>query len=87
MLHYLWNLRSVWGIEIGGLEFKLAAFTDEVLLFLTDPITTIPNLIQALDLVTYLSNLKINFSKSMALNVTLDPAAMSQCSTTFLFRW
>lgn len=42
-------------------------------LFLTDPITLIPNLLKSLSFFQQLSNLKINYSKSTALNISLPP--------------
>lgn len=54
---------------------------------MSDPITTLPNLLEALDQFKRLSNLKINFNKLMALNVSLNPQLASHCKAVFLFRW
>lgn len=62
-------------------------FANVILLFLSDPITTLPNLMEALDQFKRQSNLKINFNKSMALNVSLDPKLASHCEAVFPFRW
>lgn len=67
-----------------GREYKLAIFADYVL-FLTNPIVMIANLMKALVLFHQLSNLKINFGKSTALNITLGPDTVRQYKAVFPF--
>lgn len=74
-------------IEVRGREYKIAAFVDDVLLFLTSPLTSLPNLMQVLEQFRLISNLKINFSKSFALNITLALQIVQQCQMNFPFSW
>lgn len=74
-------------MSIKNNQYKLAAYADDILLFLTDPITTIPNLLNDFSLVKSLSNLQINFFKSKALNVTLPDPVLSHCQANFTFGW
>lgn len=54
---------SFHGIAVGHNKYRIAAFADD-LLFLTQPLVSMPNLMDVLDLYGYLSNFKINLSKS-----------------------
>lgn len=72
MLNHLRSQRSIRGIDIRGREYKIAVFADDILLFLTDPLTSMPNLMKALELFQNISNLKINLKKSMAMNISLN---------------
>lgn len=54
---------TVKGVAIKDNHYKLAAYADDILLFLTDPITTIPNFLKDFSLFKSLSNLQINFVK------------------------
>lgn len=74
-------------IDIKHRTFKLAAFADDILLFLTEPLTTIPNLLKDFQTFNTLTNLQINFSKSTALNVSLDHDTCHQCQNNFPFKW
>ena len=58
------------GVKIISTAYKLAAFADDILLFLTNPIITIPNLLKDFSMFRTISNFKINFSKSKALNIS-----------------
>ena len=86
MLNRLRNNRDIVGVEIKKKTYKLAAFADDVL-FLPNPLKTIPNLLKDFSLFNLLSNLKINFTKSTALNISLPDATVSLCKTNFPFHW
>lgn len=57
------------GITIAQINYKLAAFADDILLVLKHPHITILNLRKDLALFDKLTNLLINFAKSEALYV------------------
>lgn len=78
---------AIKGINIQQKQYKLAAYADDILLFLTDPITTIPNLLADFTLFKTLSNLQINFNKSKALNITLPRETVKLCRSNFPFVW
>lgn len=78
---------DVKGIDIKKRTYKLAAFADDILLFLTEPLTTLPNLLKDFNTFKTLTNLQINFTKSNALNITISSETCKQCQTTFPFTW
>lgn len=59
------------GIKITHHTYKLAVFAEDILLFLTEPLTSISNLLKDFQTLHFLANLQINFTKSHTLNVTL----------------
>lgn len=75
------------GIRIRDREFKIAALADDILLFLASPLTSLPNLLQILEHFKLLSNLKINYSKSFALNVSIPLELAKQYQLNFPFQW
>lgn len=70
------------GIEIQNHTYKVAAFADDMLLFLSEPHISIPNLVQDLEYYQLLSNLKINHSKSNTLNISIPPSSVEICQKT-----
>lgn len=75
------------GIPISNHTYKLAAYADDILMFLSNPLTTIPNLLKQFIEFESLSNLQINFSKSQALNISLSKTIFHQCKNNFPFTW
>lgn len=63
--------------------YKLA---DDLLLFLNEPHISIPNLQKEFKLFHSISNFKINFAKSHALNISLKNW-LHNVKTVFLFQW
>lgn len=57
------------------------------MLFLSSPLTSLPNLIPVLEQFKTISNLKINYSKSFALNILLSPKLVQLCQSNFPFCW
>lgn len=52
---------SVRGFQVGEREFKVAAYADNLLFFISRPHITLPNLMKAFEHYGYVSNLKINY--------------------------
>lgn len=84
---FLCRLRDNRGINIHHKQYKIEAYADDILLFLSDPITTIPNLLKGFTFFKTFSNIHINFTKSKALNITLPMTTVSQCQNNFPFGW
>lgn len=75
------------GVSISGTTYKLSAFADDILLFLTEPHISLPNLLKDLNTFNLLTNLQINFKKSEALNVSLQTVTLETCQSNFPFKW
>lgn len=58
-----------------------------MLLFITSPITSLPNLCKLLKEFSWISGLKVNYSKSSALNISLKSHVVSSLQNAFEFRW
>lgn len=56
-------------------------------MFLTGPLTTIPNLLEDFNNFRNLTNFKINFSKYTALNISLPSTISNLCRSDFPFSW
>lgn len=85
LLHRLKENPDIKGLKINHKQYKVVAYADNVLLFLTDPVTTIAKLLK--DLSLFKSNLQTNFSKLKALNITLPSTLVTQCKNNFSFGW
>lgn len=68
-------------------EQKIAAFADDLLFFLTSPITSLPNLMYEFNRYSHLANFKIYFNKSEALNISLTPHTYETLMSNFPFKW
>lgn len=53
---------NIKGFKVQNKEFKIAAYVDDLLFFLTSPVTSLPNLMKEFAHYGYVSNLKINYS-------------------------
>ena len=87
LLNKIRSNQNIKGIEIHKNTYKIAAFADDMLLTLAEPHISIPNLLKDLDHFKLLSNLKINHSKSNALNITLPLEVVDLCKKNFPFTW
>lgn len=67
--------------------YKYAAFADDILLFLKNLLITLPNVLSEFKQFQSISNLKINLSKSYALNISLPQTIVDQCKVNFPFQW
>lgn len=62
-------------------------FADDLLLFLTSPLTSTPNVYKVLWGVGLVLGLKVKISKSVALNVSVPPEVVAQLKHNFAFTW
>lgn len=68
-------------------EFKVAAYADDLLFFLTEPHISVPSLMHEFARYGYICNLKINYSKSKALNIILSESNLRCVQSNSPFRW
>lgn len=85
-LHKLKLNPDIKGIKSPEKEYKYAAYADDILMFLTQPTMTLPVLAEFKHFQT-LSNLKINLTKSFALNISLTHSQVKQCKDNFPIHW
>lgn len=78
---------AIQGFQIKNKEYKLAAYADDLLFFLTKPTTTLPNLLQEFAHYGFISNLKINYTKSEALNLSLPDNVLKLTQANSTFTW
>lgn len=62
-------------------------YADNVLLFLTNPLVTLPNLLQTFSVFARVSGLSVNVSKSVALPVGFTPSEIALLKHSFSFTW
>uniref|UniRef100_A0A8C5QIU9 Reverse transcriptase domain-containing protein n=1 Tax=Leptobrachium leishanense TaxID=445787 RepID=A0A8C5QIU9_9ANUR len=84
---YIRNHPDVRGVEVGGKPYKMSLFADDVLLSLTSPITTLPNLMRALRDYGRISGYKLNADKSEVLDLNLTEEERAVVRDRFPFRW
>lgn len=87
---FLKNIRSIPDIQrptVADREYKVAVFADYFMLFLQRPQISLPNLLQDLEQFGNMSNLKMSYSKSHTLNISLLPDTVTRCKVNFPFLW
>lgn len=71
---------DIGGIELAGVQHKLAMFADDILMLITSPHITLPNLVTLLDNFSFLSGPYVNQAKFRVLNISLmDNVLLSFC--------
>uniref|UniRef100_A0A803K7A0 Reverse transcriptase domain-containing protein n=1 Tax=Xenopus tropicalis TaxID=8364 RepID=A0A803K7A0_XENTR len=75
------------GIISKSKEYKSAAFADDLLLFITRPIISLPSILKLFNAYGSLSNFKVNLSKSEILNINLPKTSQTTLESNFQFKW
>uniref|UniRef100_A0A8C5M3V0 Reverse transcriptase domain-containing protein n=1 Tax=Leptobrachium leishanense TaxID=445787 RepID=A0A8C5M3V0_9ANUR len=73
LLHAVRSDPSIHGIEVAGHRHKVAAYADELLFFIRQPLISLPALTSLLREFGTISNYKINMNKSEILGLTVPP--------------
>lgn len=68
-------------------DFKLSLYADNVLLFMTDPLISMPNLLTTLDTFHNLSGLGVNPSKCVAMPINIPKPLLTNIKDKFEFSW
>lgn len=84
LLDTIENSADIGGVKIRGEEHKVVAYADDVLFFISNPRTTLPNLIKELKKYGELSNLKINHVKSEILSLSKEEVIVLQREFTWV---
>ncbi|XP_069805749.1 ATP synthase subunit ATP5MJ, mitochondrial [Dendropsophus ebraccatus] len=78
---------DIHGVSIRGKDSKIMLFADDVLLTLSDPVTTLPVLHDLLTKFGTLSGYKVNTTKSEAMPLNLPSSLVTHLRTVFKFKW
>lgn len=78
---------DIGGISIGGMQYKASAYADDMLFSLTNPIVSLPNLLQEIETYSSLSVFKINISKSEAMGVGISSNILGTLKASYTFKW
>ncbi|KAM9294360.1 tyrosinase-like [Gastrophryne carolinensis] len=73
-LSYIRKNADLRGIQVRETEHKIAVYADDLLFFISNPVVELSNLMKEFDIFGKISDFKINFDKSEALNVGLPEA-------------
>lgn len=84
---YITSNPNIRGFIKSNQEYKLSLYADDVLLFLTDPLIFLPNLLTALDTFNHLSGLRVNPSKCIAMPINIPHPLMASLRDRFEFSW
>lgn len=79
--------RDIHRVTIADKQYKMAAFADDILLFLSKPSITLPNLLKNFRLFQFIAHFKFNVTKSHALNITLTKPQVLKCKQNFPSTW
>lgn len=75
------------GVACGDREHKCALYADDLLLYITSPLISIPVVCKVLGKFSAISGLTVNMHKSTALNITVLADLLSQLTRNFDFSW
>lgn len=76
---------DIHGVYCGPHIHKYAIFGDDVLLFITSPLPSLPNVCRLLDNFGNISGLHVNMTKSQALNINVPDSLVSRLKSNFIF--
>lgn len=78
---------SIHGIALGELEHKYAAYADDILFYIQQPLISLPSLMSEFSTFSDISNFKINMTKSEILNISIPAKVVLQLKRSFPFSW
>lgn len=78
---------NIHGVTVGDSEHKYAAYADGILLYVQQPMISLPNLMSAFSDFGAISNFKINMIKLKILNTSVPRAIVAQLRLFFPFSW
>lgn len=79
--------KDIQGIKVGDIEYKMSVFADDILLYITTPLISLPNLISEFKRFGVVSNFMVNYNKSEALNINLSNTMVELLRKDFSFKW
>lgn len=71
------------GISRSGAQFKLSLYADDLLLYVSDPVSSIPTILSAFQTFGSFSGYKVNISKSECYPINASALQLTQCDVPF----
>lgn len=78
---------ALFGIRMGDREHKILLYADDVVLFLTQPLTSLSPLMEELESFSWASGFKVNIHKTQAHSSTLPKTEQQVLTAQFPFAW
>lgn len=75
------------GIQCGDQEHKCALYADDLMLYVTSPLISVPGTYKTLNAFSAVSGLRVNMGKSTALNISVPAGLLFQLASNFDFPW
>lgn len=72
---------------VGTTQHKLALYADNLLLYFTNPLVSLPTFLREFERFDHLCNFKVNYYKMEALNITYDESMVKHLAEVFPFKW
>lgn len=86
-MHLIKKNPNICGLQSGRHTYKVSLFADNLLLTLTQPIISLPNVLFIWNSYSQISNFGINKEKSVALNMSLPSSTLITLKSLFKFTW
>lgn len=77
---------DIFGIQCGETNYRIGVYAEDMICYLTKPAISIPNLLKAYQDCGNLSNLKTNYTKSVANNIDLPRNEVIAAKDNFPFK-
>lgn len=78
---------NIHGIQTPSSQCKLSLYADDLLLYVTQPLISIPSILAEINRFGHFSNYKLNVSKTEALNLSLTQNTLTSLKGNFPFQW
>ena len=72
--------KEIRGIEIGKKQFKLSLFADDLLLYLSNAITSVPHVMKIITMFSEISGYKMNIAKTELLAIGACKKDLEKCT-------
>lgn len=79
--------QNIQGFQLAHKEYKKAAYADDLLFFMTKLHISLSNLMKEFSHFDYIFNLKINYTKSEAMNINIPDMALKIIQNNCPFKW
>uniref|UniRef100_A0A803K0Y7 Reverse transcriptase domain-containing protein n=1 Tax=Xenopus tropicalis TaxID=8364 RepID=A0A803K0Y7_XENTR len=87
LAHAIRQNSNIKGFQVGPTEYKISLFADDILLTLSSPQTSLPNLITTLEKFQSTTGYKINPTKSHALPLHMSKPELKLLQLNFDYKW